>query len=441
MKIYYVLVVLICVFLVACQSTDETLPTTGDYQSGMGWFDRAMIQLMKKWEIPGGALAVIQDGEIILARGYGYADIESRKLVKPDSLFQIASISKPITAVAVLRLMENGELSLDTPAFQLLDDLQPLDGTETDPRLGKVTIRHLLSHTGGWDRNVSDDPMFMSSEIAQAMGTQAPADCSTIIRYMLEQPLDFDPGTQYAYSNFGYCVLGRVIEKVSGISYEEYVKTHILEPIGIDDMYMGHTLLAQRYPSEVHYYSTESTLTASVFPEITELITWPYGGFYLEAMDSHGGWIASASDLVRFASAFNGSDPEALLEPETLKLMISRPDISLWEGTSNYYALGWFVRPKGSSMHLWHGGSLPGTTTMLFRTASGLSWAALFNTRPDPPNDEIMIDIITEMGKAAIMENVIWGSVFIAVLIGAGGLFTVRWRRRKQSSIETQIPS
>jgi N-acyl-D-amino-acid deacylase len=248
---------------------------------------------------------------------------------------------------------------------------------------------------------------------------------------MLGQPLDFDPGSQYAYSNFGYCVLGRVIEKVSGMAYEAYVNTHILDPIGIEDMRLGHSLLSERYPGEVRYYGNEISFTQSVFPEETDT-TLPYGGFYLEAMDSHGGWVASATDLVRFASALEPESSVALLKPSSLELMIARPEIPLWQDTSNYYAFGWFVRPAGSRASMWHGGSLPGTTALLFRTSSSLTWAALFNSRPEPPDDQFAIDIITQMGKAAIMNTVVWGSLSILiVLIGAITIFFVRRQKRR----------
>ena len=104
----------------------------------------------------------------------------------------------------------------------------------------------------------------------------------------------------------------------------------------------------------------------------------------------------------------------------------------------NYYAFGWFVRPEGSGLNLWHGGSLPGTTAVLYRTASGLVWAALFNARPDPPNDDFTVDIITQMGKAAFMKKVIWGSLFIFVfLVGILTVFFVRRSKNKTSNAES----
>jgi N-acyl-D-amino-acid deacylase len=250
---------------------------------------------------------------------------------------------------------------------------------------------------------------------------------------MLGQPLDFDPGSQYAYSNFGYCILGRVIEKASGMTYEAYINTHILDPLGIEDMRLGYSLLSEQYPGEVRYYGTESSFTQSVFPEETDT-PWPYGGFYLEAMDSHGGWVASAIDLVRFASALELESSVELLKPSSLERMIARPEIPLWQDASNYYAFGWFVRPSGSGASLWHAGSLPGTTALLFRTSSGLIWAALFNSRPEPPDDQFTIDIITQMGKAAVMNTVVWGSVIILILlVGVLTLIFVRRRRKKPS--------
>jgi len=413
---------LVCMFVVGCQPV-KSIPSTGSYEPGMGWFDRAMIRLMEKWDIPGGALAMIRDGEILLARGYGYANTETEELVQPDSIFRIASISKPITAVAVLKLVEDGRLDLDMSAFQILDDFQPPEGVEMDPRIDEITIRHLLEHTGGWDSSASPDPMFMAREIAEELGTPPPADCPNIMRYMLGQPLDFDPGSQYAYSNFGYCVLGRIVEKVSGQTYEEYVRTNILAPAGINGMHLGHSLSQDRYPREVQYYSTELDFTDSVFPEISEPVPWPYGGFYLEAMDAHGGWIASAVELVLFASALESTNPSAILNSNSLSLIFSRPE-------STQFAYGWKIRPVGKSAQWWSIGSIPGSSAILYRRSDGLIWAALFNTYPSTENDEFLVDVITTMGKAAVLDEILWGSLItLVVLTFVGVLF--RNRRQK----------
>jgi N-acyl-D-amino-acid deacylase len=285
------------------------MPATGRVVSGMARFDRLLPELMRKWSIPGAAVAVSVQGRLVFARGYGWADRERGEAVQPDSLFRIASLSKSITAAAILKLVESGKLSLDDKAFRILSHLRPPRGAKVDPRIYDITIRHLLQHSGGWDRDATFDPLFKSEMIARAMGVPEPPGPQTIIRYMLGQPLQFAPGTRYAYSNFGYCMLRRVIEKVSGRSYEEYVKGHVLVWARITAMRLGRTLPAHRAPKEVRYYTYPGQpLTRSVFPSLKGPVPWPYGGWYLEGLDANGGWLASAVDLMRFVTAMDGME-------------------------------------------------------------------------------------------------------------------------------------
>jgi len=220
--------------------------------------------------------------------------------------------------------------------------------------------------------------------VASEVGAPEPATSETIIRFMMGQPLDFDPGTRYAYSNFGYCVLGRVIEKVTGQTYSDYIRNQVLRPLGIRRMRIGSSLLEHRAEGEVRYYDyAGAPLVQSVFPNVGGPVPWPYGGFHLEAMDAHGGWIASAIDLVRFITALDGSKPPAILKPESVSLMVSRPTPPLWVEGEYYHGMGWLVRPMGGGTNWWYGGLLPGTTAILVRTYHGLAWAALFNSRPE----------------------------------------------------------
>ena len=341
-------------------------------------FDRVLTDLMRKWAIPGGALAVVKDGRLVLARGYGYADVDAKEPVAPDALFRIASVSKPITAVAALRLAEQGRLDLDAKAFALLPQLQaPAGATNLDARLGDITVRQLLSHLGGWDRDRSFDPMFRATEIATTLGSQPPASAEDVIRYMLARPLDFTPGTRYAYSNFGYDVLGRVIEQASGQRYDAYVTDQVLRPMGITRMRLGRSLLRDRAPGEVRYYDASASAT-SVFPGGGQ-VPWPYGGFHLEAMDAHGGWIASVVDLARFITAVDGlaTRPD-LLRAASIDVMTERPP-TVWDGSAFHYGAGWLVRPQQGNW--WHNGSLPGTSALIVRAGNGLAWAVLFNAR------------------------------------------------------------
>lgn len=379
--------------LIAClAATMVTAPARTDVPDhAMASFDREMEGYLRPREVPGGSLAVVKNGKLVYARGYGWADRERRQPVQADSLFRIASISKPITAVAVLQLVEQGKLRLEDRAFDLLK-LAPVlrPGEAPDPRLAKITIRQLLEHSGGWDRDQSFDPMFRPGQIAEATGTPAPARPDAIIRYMLGQRLDHDPGTHYAYSNFGYCVLGRVIEKVSGLGYEEYVRRHVLAPAHITTMRIGATRESGRLPNEVHYYSPTGRTGRSVFPDQPGEVPVCYGSFFLEAMDAHGGWVASAVDLVKFAAALDDPEHSPLLKPETIRTMYRRPEPPLGRKEDGspadaYYGCGWMVRPVGQDgkANYWHNGSLPGTFTLLVRRWDGLTWAALFNQRSE----------------------------------------------------------
>jgi N-acyl-D-amino-acid deacylase len=357
-------------------------------------FDAAMAPFMKERGVPGGALAVVKDGRLVYAKGYGFADIDAKVEVEPTSLFRIASVSKPITAVAIFTLVQKGKLELDAKAFALLG-LEP--GEKGDRHLADITVRQLLHHTAGWDREKSGDPMFKSIEIAEAMGAAPPADANAIIRWMLGRPLDFDPGARHAYSNFGYCVLGRIIEKLSGESYETYVKKAVLEPMGISRMRLGKSLLKDRAQGEVCYYQPKATAERSVFGRDGERnVPWPYGGFCLEAMDAHGGWLASAVDLARFASSL-----EKVLDAKSIDTMFARP--AGLKPSSAYYACGWMVRPIGKDgrANTWHNGSLPGTNTLLVRRHDGLTWVALFNQRSSNDGD---IDPALHRAADAVVE-------------------------------------
>lgn len=375
-------------------------------------FDREMEAFMAARNVPGGALAVVKDLKLVYARGYGWADREGKVPARAESLFRIASISKPFTSAAIMCLVEAGKLGLDDAAFELLK-LEPLpqEKSKPDERLRRITVRQLLNHTGGWDRGRSSDPMFLPERISQAAGVPSPPGARDIIRYMLGRPLDFDPGTSYAYSNFGYAVLGRLIEKCSGLDYGAFVQKHVRTPAGIKRMRLGASLESGRVEDEVKYYLRTAPQERSVFASHPGRVSAPYGGFCLEAMDAHGGWIASAVDLVRFAVALN--DPQKdWLKPVTRKLLYEPPAAPVSRRADGrledaFYASGWQVRPvnRQGGANYWHNGSLPGTSTLLVRRWDGLTWAALFNQRSDDSKlPDNAIDPALHRAAAAVAE-------------------------------------
>jgi CubicO group peptidase (beta-lactamase class C family) len=343
-----------------------------------------MLKFLEDNQVPGASLAVTKDGRLVYARGFGHADPQAGLPVQPSMRFRIASISKPITAAAILKLAEMGLLKLDDHVFALLGIVLP---TNADPRLPKITIKHLLQHTAGWNRDKSFDPMFRPLVIAKDQKVKPPAKPIDIIHYMTHHKLDFDPGSRYAYSNFGYCILGRVIEKVSGESYETFVQKNIFDPIGVKHTQLGHTLTTAK--NEVKYIDEKHrTANAVVGPNFDKPVPLPYGAWYLEAMDSHGGWISTAADLVRFAAALDRPKESKILQAASIMAMFARPDGLAGHDTKGkplevFYGCGWQIRTVGGeeSFNTWHNGALDGTATILVRRFDGLCWAVLFNTR------------------------------------------------------------
>lgn len=387
------------------------LPTTGKFDPALMSFDETVIGFMKRYDVPGGSLAIVQNGKLIYARGYGYADQETKTLVQPTSLFRLASVSKPITGVAVMTLVEKKKLDLDAKVLELLK-LEPFvsKGQEEDPRIRQITVRNLLQHAGGWKRDKSGDIMFKHFEIAREMGIPSPPDHNSLIRWGLGRKLDFDPGKEHAYSNFGYCILGRIIEKVTGMSYEDYVRLNVLAPMGITDMRIGCGHLSERAASEVHYYDGNRTLRTCFSQDGDAQVPAAYGFAWPYTMDAHGGWIASAVDMARFAAALDKPGEKPVLSLSAQATMYARPDGLLGhndkgEPSAFYYALGWYVRPVGNDgrANYWHAGAMPGTSTLLVRVANGRSWVVLFNRRADGKGED-KIDALLHKAAAKVKQ-------------------------------------
>lgn len=401
------LVFIAATFLVTvrAQPAKKDIPSAGPTDPRLAPLDNMMIRFLQAHpKVPGATIAVAREGKIVYDRGFGYADAKTP--MTPDARMRIASISKPLTAVAILQLIERGLLRLDTKVFDLLCLEEPKK--KFDGRWRQVTIQHLLQHTGGWDRDKSFDPMFHNAEICSTLKIASPARQRDIIRYMVGQRFDFDPGTRYAYSNFGYCLLGRVIEKVSGQTYEEYVRRAVLLPVGARNTVLGKSLWEERHPKEVTYDCGGQKVTAILGPNLGKPVLVPYGAWSQEALDSHGGWVATAADLVRFAVAFNHLDNSPLLKATSIETMFARPPGPVGQkkdGTPlrEYYGCGWMVRAYGNNVwDTWHAGLLDGTSTILVRRGAGsMTWAVLFNCSAVSANRDA-VDVIDPLVHDAV---------------------------------------
>jgi N-acyl-D-amino-acid deacylase len=352
-----------------------------------------MASFIGEQKVPGAALAVTRKGRLVYARGFGFADVERQVPVARTDLFRIASVSKPFTAVAIMQLVDNGKISLDDPVLKHIK-LKPLlvPGANLDPRWQNITVQHCLQHTGGWDRDKSYDPAFRPWDIAKAFGMRPPVPPGNIVRYMMGQPLDFEPGERYAYSNLGYLVLARVLEAVTRQSYAAYIKNEVLRPLGIKSMRLGRALATNRADGEVKYYDRQRRSGPALYPpSIGKQVPIQYGAQNFEGFEAHGGWIASAVELVKFAAAFDDDRDCPILRPKAIKQMWSRPDGAAGHDENGkpkpaFYGCGWSVRLVGSKgkRNAWHTGKITGTESLLVRRYDGLCWAALFNTDENP---------------------------------------------------------
>lgn len=330
---------------------------TGAEQVAMAAIGR---QFMQDFFAPALSVAIVRNSGFVYERAFGMAYSKDMEQCTPTSLFRIACVTMPITSVAIFTLIEQGKLNLGDKVFGPSGVLGNTYGKAPYKQyVTDVTVDDLLTHTsGGWP-NDSTDPMFRFNSW----------DFEKLISWTLENlPLSYPPGEHWAYSNFGYCVLGRVIEKITGQSYASYVQQAVLSPCGISDMQIAGNTLKQRATNEVEYLGQ--------FGEN------PYK-MNVRRMDSDGGWIANPSDLARFLSHMGGSPTiPSLLKPATIEIMTT-PSPAYSQSSPGKYARGWMVLDNGKG-NWWHTGSLPGSTTIMVKTSTGMCWAALTNTRTQP---------------------------------------------------------
>lgn len=339
-------------------------------------YDSVVPALMARYRLPGASLALMKDGRLLAARSYGWADTVLRQPVEPASLFRYASLSKPITSAAVMKLVEEGRLKLDDRIFTLLPDLRPPAGRTADPRLADITVLHALTHSAGWNAAHTEDPLWESRVAAQTLGESFPASPRTLARFWMGKPLSFDPGTSWSYGQIGYVLLHLVVERVTGRRYDDYVREAILAPSGAVAR-LGRTSLAGRLPGEVRYYYYPGDMPDNMAP--TGMAPPEYGWHDIEGNAAAAGWVGTATDFLRFVAAIDG-DPARpdVLAPATLAQIAARP-LPAWGSATTWYALGWYSR--GGSPHpvMYHGGNTWGTLNWVRRMDNGVSVVLLTN--------------------------------------------------------------
>jgi N-acyl-D-amino-acid deacylase len=295
----------------------------------------------------GGVLVYGQLGERPVVTSFGHASRRNGRPLVADDRFKIASLSKPVTAAAVLALVHEGKFTLDTR----LVDLWPAVQSAVDGRSKLITVRHLLQHTAGWDHSLSFDPYFIDDEsVAALTGARSKtiATCARLADAMLARPLQFMPGTRYSYSNLGYCWLGRILARYGEGSYER---------------------AARRLIPELDGFSLD-TSDLTVHPEVSAEEA-PFLANDPMVVAAAGGWITDARSYFEFAARLPG--------PEVLEQPISVSD-------NRFYGLGWGIRDLPQGLFLGHFGAMPGVFSIVIRKPDGPVIVALFNGRPRDPH-------------------------------------------------------
>ena len=355
-------------------------------------FDDAISNLTERWSIPGTQVAVTFNGTLVFYNGYGVSDSESSTNLTADSKFRIASLSKAVISSGILTLIQNGTISLDDKMVDLIPDLLPstLEGcaypNHTHFSIDDITVSHLLNHRAGfnpssdptywhwntWD-NKNDDCLDIDGlNTDYDDGNLAPVSMESILSEWLRRPLDYEPGSDYEYSNIGYQILGQIIEAQSGMGYEAYIQENVLTPMGIDSMSIGMTMPDQRAENEVTYYDYENDLSPCHFPSGTDNESGEpifasaadpdCGGFVIEEKDGGGGWIATAADYARFLAHIDGTLTTTAFN-NSFEYFISNPDAPEY---SSYYGHGVFV--SAANTDIWnHLGAFSGSSTYFKR--------------------------------------------------------------------------
>lgn len=343
-----------------------------EYEGLMG-LDSQILAYMKKWELKGASLAIMRNDSLIYAKGYGWADKEAGDTLTPGHIMRVGSVSKLITATAIMQLQERGMLSLQDTVFGprgILDD-SLYTASIRDRRIYGITVEQLLRHKGGFTCGLGD-PMFSTRNIIRDFRLDCAPDSRTLVSCVLQRRLGFAPGTSQTYSNFGYLLLSLIIERISGISYADFVLENVLLPAHCYDMHIAGNFYEDRRSNEVRYYMQQGAEPSETYDMSEGLVERCYGGSDITALQGAGAWCASPAELCRFVAAIDGNDgiPD-IITKESVEAMTEYFD-------PETYSLGWNdTKPTGEWTRT---GTLAGSTALIKCYPDGECWIMLTNT-------------------------------------------------------------
>lgn len=342
---------------------------TNEMSTGADKLDKDMRIFMQRWWIKGLSLSVMRGDSLLYAKGYGKADEDVP--MSAAHIMRIASVSKLITAAGIMKLQEQGKLKLSDKVFGpsgILNDAV-FTAAIKDKNYFKITVEDLLRHESGLSIR-RGDPMFTTRDIMYIYRLKEAPDHETLTRLMLTRPLGYQPGKSRQYNNFGYMLLGMIIEKVTGQDYEKWVNKEILEPAGCLDMHLAYTYYKDKYPNEVRYYMQDNDPLVPEFNNSGDSVVRCYGGSDVRALGGAGAWVASTPELARFVASIDGNPRvKDILSIKSVRAMTI-------DNGEHKYGLGW--NDIGDT---WiRTGSLAGTNAIVYRFPDGECWILVSNT-------------------------------------------------------------
>lgn len=338
--------------------------------------DQILLKVMAEHHVLGTVIAISKDGKLVLDRGYGIACQHPPANMTARTIADIASVTKPITAAAVLKVREEGKLDLNTKLMDVLHDLKPFPGLGiADKRFHDIKVYHLLYHGGGfgnqWPKSKAyDEEVERVKAHGERTGKYVGNEVAALnYRLAMSTPLKFTPGTEHSYSNFGFVTLRLVVEKASGMPYEAFCERHILKPMGIQRMRLdSHGPVY--FPDETHRHTYHAD---------TKQFKEAGGGV---SVGSAGNWIAPMSDMLRFLLALDGARGKRFFRDDTMQLMLEKPPPDFKGDTSHRWpGLGFAVSKSNAGLSYSKNGGAEGASTWLEHIADGnINWALHMNT-------------------------------------------------------------
>lgn len=352
---------------------NDTLTNAMSAQPELHPMDSIMRRYLKRWEINGAQLAIMRYDSLIYARGFGFADKDKQIPMEPSNILRMASCSKLITAVGIMKLRDMGKVKLSDKVFGpqgILNDTFYVNSIR-DKRYFDITVEQLLRHKAGFT-NYAGDAIFSTRYIMQQNHLTTPPDHRTLLRIVLKRHLGYTPGTAQRYCNIGYTLLSLIIQKRTGMSYERFMQKFVLEPAGCYDFHIAGNYLKDRRHNESIYYMHSSSEPAAEFNNSGRMVVRCYGENDITTLLGAGAWVASAAEVCRLVAAIDG-DP-------TVPDVLSRQAVSMMtqEMPDHQFSLGWNFTPKRGP---WiRTGSLVGTAALILKYADGECWVFITNT-------------------------------------------------------------